>query len=899
MRKFLVLSALLCVVVPTFVFAQTPVGKISGKVTDATTGKPLPAVNVIVEETGRGAATNANGEYTILDMPPGWYDVTVTMMGYKPMTHAQVKVTMDLTMEVNFELEPTIIKLDKPIEVVARRPIVERDVTTSVTYATAEEIRAMPAANIRDVLTLTPGVKSVGSGVFDVHIRGGRGGEEVYMIDGITIRDPYLGGFNATVPLLAIQEQAVYTGGFGAEYSAESGVISVATKEPGPKISGTIRYKTSDYSRMPKFIKEFGDSYNKEELQWREVYDYALEQNMKWYGYGPEMFHQGEFSLTGPIAGPLSFFVSGDIVTTKNRTRFYDENDNLLAPKNDARHTYLGRLMFKPIPTVKLKLGFYQSRHAWYSWGWAWRFVPNTMQDMKDVDRMLNANFTHLLSPTMFYEIKLSQHTYDSWWDIRGDVDEFGNDLSQSFEHIDSVEYWVAHVEPSQWYYEADYEDPRRRGQLRPVDPTDQFSSFFRARYHQEVHATTTGEANCTSQLTPMHEIRTGFLYKKYNLNFFNADVASGGNYYMQKHHTYPYNWAAYFRDKIEARGMVVNAGLRLDYFSSNTHYPADWGDPVTDPTNGGAIKDPIKAKPRWQLSPRLGISHPITANDVLHFTYGHYFEIPKLNYLVQHGETWYMYGAFGIYGNANMDVERTVSYEVGVEHAITRDFKIDASGFYKDITGLATTKQIFRGATDWYALYVNGDYGHARGLELTLKKRPSRAGLWAPISGTISYTFMIAKGRYSSAFASYFAVWANQRLMTKEHYLDWDERHAISANIDIRIPGVGTGINVVYRYGSGLPYTPPARDPYVQPVNEKRRPPTTNTDIKLIQPFEIGDNELVLFFDILNAFDKKNLININDIQWYEQYGDPEGRYHDPTVWGYRRRIRTGIEFKF
>lgn len=905
MKKFLVLLALLCLVVPTFVFAQATVGKVAGTVTDATTGKPLPAANVIVEETGRGAATNANGRYTILDMAPGWYDVTVTMMGYKPMTHTRVKVTMDLTTEVNFDLEPTIIKVEKAIEVVAKRPIVERDVTTSVTYSTGEEIKAMPVANFREVVNLTPGV-------VQGHVRGGRAGEEVFMIDGIALKDPYGGGFSGHVPLLAIQEQAVYTGGFGAEYSAESGVISIATKEPGPRISGAVRYKTSDYSKMPEPIKEFGDSYNKEELQWRKVLDWAYGPDpetpieMTFPGYGPEMFHQGEFSLTGPIVGPMSFFVSGDIQTHKNRYRFYDEDDNPIMPKNNSRHSYLGKLMIKPIPAMKLKLGFYESKHSWYVWGWTWRYVPETLYDRRDLDRSLDLTLTHLVSPTLFYDIKLSSHTFENFGDTRGDFDDFDNDLNSDFEYIDSVEYWTDNVDPYVWAYPADYPDTVRRGVYRPYDAATGTPTFNRYRYNQETHTTNTAEASLTSQVTPMHEIKTGFIYKKYDINYFHADVASGGNYYMEKHHTYPYQWSTYLRDKIEARGMVVNAGLRIDYFDSNVYYPADFNDPVTNPTTGGEMKNPLKSEPRWQLSPRLGISHPITDKDVLHFTYGHYFEVPRLYYLLRHAETWYMYGAFGLYGDPNMNVERTVSYEVGVEHAITRDFKVDLSGFYRDIVGLATTQQIFRGATDWYSLYTNGDFGHSRGLEITAKKRPARAGLWAWLSGTISYTFMLAKGRYSSAYASYYSTWANERLNTKEHYLDWDERHTINASFNMLVPGAGTGINIMYSYGSGLPYTPPARDPYIRPWNTARLPSRSTTDIKILQPIEIGAYELTVFFDILNAFDQKNYAADEppDVNWYEQYlnRDPnagEGRYHDPTVWGWRRRVRTGIEFRF
>ena len=58
-------------------------GKIYGRVTDRDNGDPLPGVNVIVNGTSQGAATDADGEYFILNIRPGKYSVTVSMIGYQ------------------------------------------------------------------------------------------------------------------------------------------------------------------------------------------------------------------------------------------------------------------------------------------------------------------------------------------------------------------------------------------------------------------------------------------------------------------------------------------------------------------------------------------------------------------------------------------------------------------------------------------------------------------------------------------------------------------------------------------------------------------------------------------------------------------------------------------------
>jgi outer membrane receptor protein involved in Fe transport len=891
MKKLCILGILL----PSILLGQTA-GKLTGRVMDAQTNEPLTGTNVIIEGTRLGAAADAEGYYLVMNVPPGKYKVEASMMGFKSSIAKEVVVRSGLTTTIDFSLTPAAIVAEKAIEVTARRPIVEQDVTTSVTYTTDEEIRQMPVDDFQDVVNISAGV--VGG-----HFRGGRGGEEVYMIDGMVLREPYSGGFTASIPLLAVKEQAIYTGGFGAEYQAQSGIISVVTPEAGRRTSGTIRYRTDDYSQFPQGMREIGDAYNKQALQERTVYDETYEDSVTFPIYKPNMFHQAEVTLGGPLVGPLSYFGSYEMRTQKGR---YHPGEHIslagdTVRKNDVKNSYLAKLKYDISPQMKLKVGGLWSKRVRHLHGWMWRYALGGLPDRTEEDYQLNASWTHLVSPKLFYEIKVHQYTSKFLDDIDGDgvwledsvgiarwlADHPDANSDSSYDSVyyylhpdscpfmDSVEFWVDNVKPYNFSYNADESDSLGHLEWRSCyEP----GSLYRIRYRNRKMVTNTVEGALTSQISRAHELKTGLTLKYYDLYLMRADLASGGNYYMQKHSDNPLSLAYYMQDKIETKGMVVNAGIRFDYFDPRGWVPDSLGDPTTDPS-GGVLKNPQEAEKRWDICPRLGLAHPITDRDVLHFTYGHYFEVPALQYLFANSNH-YRYGAFEMIGNANMDAERTIAYEMGIEHGFSSDFKMDVTTFYKDITGLATTQKMFRSAFDWFYLYTNGDYGHSRGIEVTLHKRP---GVGDPFSGTLSYTFQLAKGRYSSAYASYHADWAGEHAPSEEHYLDWDQRHTVNFNMGIRLP-YRIRANMLTKLGSGLPYTPPSKDPFVVLHNSKRMPYTTSTDLKLDKLVSVGPISGTLFLEIMNIFDKKNLNDISDIDWYTLYEVTDERSYPQFV---------------
>ena len=143
-----------------YIWAGTT-GKLSGRVTNRETGEPLIGANVMVEGTVLGAATDIEGNYFILQIPPGSYTVRFTMIGYQTVVMNDVRLRVDLTTTLDGKLSESAVGLEEVI-VQADRPMIQTDVTYSQANISSEEVDMLPVEEFEDVLALQAGVDAGG-----------------------------------------------------------------------------------------------------------------------------------------------------------------------------------------------------------------------------------------------------------------------------------------------------------------------------------------------------------------------------------------------------------------------------------------------------------------------------------------------------------------------------------------------------------------------------------------------------------------------------------------------------------------------------------------------------------------------------------------------------------------
>ena len=280
-------------------------GKIFGKVIDEDTGEPLIGVNVVIKGIGQGASTDEQGEFYLIGVPPGNYNIEFSYIGYAPLTVKGLLVRVDLTSTLNVNIKVEAIEGDE-IEVVADRLMVQKDITFTRRLATEEDFVNVPgmessadvfrmqAGAITDIqpvrLNLDNGqqLQVRDESLKNIHVRGGRGGEILYMVDGMPVTHPLYGGRSVLdLNVSDVSQVEILSGAFSAEYGqAQSGVVNITTKTGGDILSGNLEFKTDNG------LPSFDNSYNTDYLS---------------------------FTLGGPVpllGSKINFFTSGNL----NRT---------------------------------------------------------------------------------------------------------------------------------------------------------------------------------------------------------------------------------------------------------------------------------------------------------------------------------------------------------------------------------------------------------------------------------------------------------------------------------------------------------------------------------------------------------------------------------------------------
>ncbi len=923
-------------------FAGTS-GKIAGRVTDEADGKPLAGVNIVMEGTIMGAASDMDGYYVILNVPSGEYRLKASMMGYTTMIVEKVAVSIDLTTKIDFKLKSTVLESGESIVVTAERPLMRKDEFTSRHTVSADEIEIQPVDNFQQIAQNQAG--TVGS-----HFRGGRVGEVLVVIDGLVVRDPAgeysgnMGGFTSEVPDAAIQEMEVTLGGFSAEYgNVQSGVLNLALKEGGQKISGKARMTSTN----------FGDALN----------DLLMGERGKWLGvtYLHKLENNYQFSLNGPIYKDRANFSVSAEITDRTQGNFMNQQS--------FSQSYQGKMTLKPTPKTKLAVGGLFSNKAWdifslaaSKYGPGSDYQADEFWDDQGSDSDTLLHYIYVENPEDYYHTSNGQ-AYDStlvWTDGKtynhiktyyvGPMEDYYTNYHQNSQNLYLV--WTQTLS-SRAYYELRWQSYYSNYHYATPDVDDRdgdgdteedlvwddtqegpHPGFLYDEnnywwvmgddegYRDQESWTNTLKGDLVNQINHNHLIKTGFEFKYHRTAVENVAWTLGyGTFRKDIWDQNTIDLGLYAQDKIEFQGIIALIGLRYDYFDpaggdGGITYPADYNNPYSTLDSNGLpiLIDAAEPAVKSQISPRIAISHPITDRDVIHFSYGHYFQRPDAYFLYRNMYLQDFTKVGNYVGNPNIDPEKTVAYEIGVEHLFSDNVKGSITGYYKDVTNLMNWYKYIGENLQGIELnvYGNADYGNIKGLEFALTKRLGR--YWG---GSVNYTFSVAKGR-ASTYSSGAGGFTDSR---KLNYLSYDQTHTINANLTLCTPnepvlGLRFGSykpfanwrsNFQFKYGSGLPYSSYGTGK----INDKRLPATFNTDLRLSKTINIAKTDLNLFLDVFNLFNSLNVDYLGSTYLYETVESHAvaavrdetalggSVIYNPQVYSDRRQYRFGVEVQF
>jgi len=853
-------------------------GKIAGRIVDETTGEPLPGANVFIDGMWlddievemmdkMGGATDLNGEFYIINIDPGLYTIKITMMGYEVKVIKKVKVSVDFTTPVNVRLRESALDIGEEIMVIAEEELIRKDLTSSTSVVSDDVINQMPVEQVSDVLEIQAKlVKDAGGGL---HVRGGRSGELGYMIDGVPVTDRYSGNMGLNVENNSVSELQVITGTFNAEYGqAMSGIVNIVTKKGSPNYRGKVSSYIGDYVSGNKKTFYNIDSFNP--IYSNEI---ALEGPVPWTQKKLTFFANVRHSYDdGYRYGKKAFSPWRDDLDSSTVSMSYDE-----------RLSYMIKFNLDMFSNLSFSYQILGNNREYEDYNHYYKYTPdgNLNRFESSITHILSA--THTLSQSTFYELRYA-HYYTDYEHYT-----FENPLLnvKIYPETDGKTYSPSEFNDSPGSYSFSHGG-------------SDMGIFERSTTYDIL------KLDITSQVTKRHQVKGGVEARFYNIEYYNNTVLSekkveektndSGPYLdtswvfsypdeasssYNKYNRKPKTMSAYIQDKMEFQEIVFNVGVRFDYFDSDGKIFSDPRYPnIYNPQNPEwenlSFSELEKfwykeAEAKYQLSPRLGIGYPISDRGTIHFSYGHFFQMPRFESMYNNPEFKITRGTRTA-GNPDLEAEKTVSYEIGLQQQLTSDMTIDITGYYRDIRGwIAQSKRLVADGIGAYTIENNYDYASVRGIVFSLKKFFSKSFI-----ASLDYTYQIADGiDYDKS----------PNLKNPKIYmvpLGYDQRHTLNAFLGYQNQGFKGGL--LAKYWSGQPYTPSflygeSRGSGTLndlPINSANKPGIFLVDLKFSKDFKISKWNYKLFLNIYNTFDSKNAVNV-----YSDTGKPDkDSYH-------------------
>lgn len=870
-------------------------GRISGKVKDKTTGEKLFGANIVllerINDDGAtekirkplGAATDIDGDYYILAVTPGIYNIKFSCIGYADEILNKVKVNIDKTTIVDIELSSRAHVTSEVIVTAYNEKKVEADLTaTKQTYEIAQVKEIAGVADVSDILSLQPDV-------LDDHFRGGRAGQSNYLIAGSSIVNPLTNSraFNPIVGGLRTVE--VLTSGFSAEYgNAQSGVVNMIPREggekwqttldlsgiaPGYKVWGGNPYDPSNlqfysslknttdwlgwYNLNSRPLWDLGNSFSgyaggtsgfRDTLRVARIAQVLFEQQMRDIGmkYNNTVDSRFDFSLGGPLSDNSRLFVAG------RQQQVFET-----VPTNDPDYSrqVMSNLTWQPYE--KHKFGF---RFVW----------DNEFNNVLSASSYQKYLFNRTLDVA-----KTNSHTYQLGLDYKG---IFSSNLvfdlklnylsvlnNQRIELLQDAEFADAYTKNTNWSSTL-------------TNPANFNINAMPSSRLSDKAKTFDVNVSVNYQINKDNLIKAGIQAATANFNVGRANsISSASSVNILNFKKYPYEGGVYIQDKMEFEGMIANVGLRFDFYNFNTKYYSNLFDPLANPyydeslplgqrgkSSDASLAALSTTKIYTRLQPRIGFSFPISEYTVFHINYGTFTQRPSYEQIYYNQVT--KYGDIVSLGNPRLKPENTKMYDIGLV-ATFEGFKLDVSAYYKDIKDLVENAIYKSKSGTEYQTFENRDYSDVKGFFITLEGANENVQVFA------RYNYESATGKSSAPNAASSAIYTEDGVSqppAADIYMDYDRSHKVVSNFLYRIldnegpevlginPLENTTFSLTFRFFTGRPYTPTIS--LLGLRNSERTPNEYDLRARIQRKIKIFNNNFSLYFEVINLLNSKIL---------------------------------------
>jgi len=783
-----------------FVFAgQT--GKISGVVTDATSNEGLIGVNIVVVELGVGAASGLGGEYYILNIPPGRYTLRFMMIGYTTVVVEEVSIAMDQTTTIDQAMSSEVLGMEE-VQVTATRPAVVKDLSASQLYVGEETIKDLPLASISSVVGLQAGVEGVsvrGGGtaqtafiVDGFQLNDGRSNTPATSLSLNSVEEVQVqsGGFNAEYGNIRSGIINVVTA--EGDHNKYKGSLTYYYQPAGPKNFGMSPYDPDSY-----YLRAYLD----DDVAWTgtdgEAYE-DLNGNFEWDHGEPFEDYNRDGEWTGWDSYTKEQYDSFEGWNARSLNTLNDgDPENDLTPAEAQReflwkHRREGFIVDPdftldfgfggPVPGLYSSMGklrFYLSHQSAYN-----AFVVPLSRDgyTTNTTRLkLNADVSGKTKLTLTGQIATDESVSPySWtttptgsvlsstWSVANLVSGGSNVLfmpgyyspsdiyrknagvkiNHMFDNSQFIEVIYQYLHSKYWTYGLEERDTTLHeispGLWRDEAPYGyDGGEWMNLGRDSSVIQSHSLKADYTNQFNNRNQIKAGMLFKYTDLkirSFTESDKDTWSR--TQIYDRPPFSLALYVQDKLEYEGFIANIGVRAEYNNPNAPvYVLDPYDALYSQGFGAEIEDMAEtedAKAFWTISPRLGVSHPITDQSKLYFNYGHFHSEPASTYRFRLQRE--SNGQITSIGNPNLELEQTIAYELGYSQSLNEDFLLNIATYYKDVTNQPNWVRFTNvNRSVNYITPMNNNYEDIRGIEFTLQKL---RGQW--LTGFLNFTYMV-----------------------------------------------------------------------------------------------------------------------------------------------------------